>query len=100
LARNDVLPIQFSNSQEDVSLRSRGALRPSDAEQFASRIKRAQETPGARCTRSLACEIKKHTSIVTTGPPDFTRHFLRNGFNGLFRALPGDEFVLSPSLAD
>jgi hypothetical protein len=26
--------------------------------------------PDARRTRSLACEIKKHTSIVTTGPPE------------------------------
>ena len=26
--------------------------------------------PGARCTRSLACKIKKHTSIVTTVTPD------------------------------
>jgi hypothetical protein len=26
--------------------------------------------PGARCTRSLACEMKKHTSVVTTGPPE------------------------------
>jgi hypothetical protein len=25
--------------------------------------------PGARCTRSLACESKKHTSVVTTGTP-------------------------------
>src|SRR5436305_11711536 len=25
--------------------------------------------PGARCTRSLACKIKKHTSIVTTVTP-------------------------------
>ena len=25
--------------------------------------------PGAQCTRSLACEVKKHTSIVTTGTP-------------------------------
>jgi hypothetical protein len=25
--------------------------------------------PGARCARSLACEIKKHTSIVTTVTP-------------------------------
>jgi hypothetical protein len=39
-----------------------------------------------------------HT-VVTTGTPD-TRHSLRNGFNGLFRALPGDEFLLSPSPAD
>src|SRR5256714_12503609 len=26
--------------------------------------------PGARCARSLACKIKKHTSIVTTVTPD------------------------------
>jgi hypothetical protein len=27
--------------------------------------------PGARCTRSLACKGEvKHTSVVTTGPPD------------------------------
>src|SRR6266403_4751797 len=28
---------------------------------------RAQGMPGARCTRSLACKLKKHTSVVTTG---------------------------------
>ena len=26
--------------------------------------------PGARCARSLACKIKKHTSIVTTVTPE------------------------------
>src|SRR5947208_13681184 len=31
---------------------------------------RAQGMPGARCARSLACKIKKHTSIVTTVTPD------------------------------
>src|SRR6202035_2452423 len=31
---------------------------------------RAQGKPGAQCTRSLACELKKHTSIVTTGSPE------------------------------
>jgi hypothetical protein len=56
--------------------------------------------PGARCTRSLACDIKKHDELVTTGSDGINRHSLRGGFNGLFRALPGDEFVLSPSLAD
>jgi hypothetical protein len=30
---------------------------------------RAQGKPGARCTRSLACELKKHASKVTTGSP-------------------------------
>src|SRR4051812_10821066 len=31
---------------------------------------RAQGMPGAQCARSLACKIKKHTSIVTTVTPD------------------------------
>jgi hypothetical protein len=30
---------------------------------------RAQGMPGVQCARSLACEIKKHTSIVTTVTP-------------------------------
>ncbi len=25
--------------------------------------------PGARCARSLACSVKKHTSVVTTVTP-------------------------------
>ena len=36
--------------------------------------------PGVQCTRSLACENKKHTSIVTTGSPASHRHSLHNGF--------------------
>src|SRR5881227_2508037 len=45
-------------------------MRPSFAVRFA-RLKhqRAQGMPGARCARSLACKIKKHTSIVTTVTP-------------------------------
>src|SRR5437762_10092152 len=35
-----------------------------------SENQRAQGMPGARCARSLACKIKKHTSIVTTGSPE------------------------------
>src|SRR5882672_9923883 len=55
--------------------------------------------PGARCTRSLVCIGRKHTSRHhrSTGTPGIPA---RNGFNGFLRALPGDEFVLSPSLAD
>ena len=51
--------------------RSRGAKRPSFTSRFA-RLKhqRAQGMPGAQCARSLACKIKKHTSIVTTVTPD------------------------------
>src|SRR5260370_19271063 len=55
--------------------------------------------PGARCTRSLAWEKINHTSVVTTGPPEQPGIPARNGFNGLFRALPGDRAFLSPSPA-
>jgi hypothetical protein len=36
----------------------------------------------------------KHTSVVTARFTGFTRHSLRNGFNGLFRALPGERIRL------
>jgi hypothetical protein len=28
--------------------------------------------PGARCTHSLACKVKKHTSVITTGTPNWS----------------------------
>jgi hypothetical protein len=44
--------------------------------------------PGARCARSLACKIKKHTSVVTTVTP---------GSPGIPRAMVLTvSFVLSP----
>ena len=62
--------------------------------------KRAWGMPGARRTHSLAWEKIDHTSVVTTGTPRSPGIPARNGFNGFLRALPGDEFVLSPSPAD
>jgi hypothetical protein len=38
--------------------------------------------------RSLACKVKKHTSIVTTVAPESPGIPARNGFNGFLRALP------------
>src|SRR5215213_3897709 len=56
--------------------------------------------PGARCTRSLACEsCREHTSIVTVGSPDRPGIPARNGFNGFLRDLLGDRAFLSPSPA-
>jgi len=46
-----------------------------------------------------SCASKKHTSSKP-GVHRIARHSLRNGFNGLFRALLGDEFVLPPSSAN
>ena len=45
--------------------------------------------PGVDRTRSLACECKKHTSIVTTGTPKRSDTPCANGFNGFLRDLPG-----------
>jgi hypothetical protein len=42
--------------------------------------------PGAHCARSLACEIKKHTSIVTTvtpETPDIPRAMVLTGYSVL-----------------
>ena len=57
---------------------------------------RAQGKPGVRCTRSRACSggstrVSHHefTGNIRLSP--------RNGFNGLFRALPGDRALLPPS---
>jgi hypothetical protein len=59
---------------------------------------RAQETPGARGTRGPCAKVGSTRSSPQAHRTP--RRFLRNGFNGLFRALPGDEFVLSPSPTD
>ena len=68
---------------------------PSYRSQPCPSKQRAQGTPGVRCTRSLACKTKKHTSIVTTGSPVSTGVPRANGFNGLFRALPGEPGFLA-----
>jgi len=54
--------------------------------------------PGARRARSLVCEIKKHTSIVTTVTPVHPA-FPTRWFYDLYRALPGDRAFLPPSPA-
>src|SRR5712671_2289860 len=55
----------------DTASRSRRRLRARFARNVPpSEIQRAQGMPGAQCARSLACEIKKHTSIVTTVTPE------------------------------
>src|SRR6188472_2431537 len=59
-----------------------------------------QGMPGARCTRGLVCKMHKQMRTrayrFSGGNPAFPAQWLY----GLCRALPGDEFVLSPSLAD
>src|SRR4030088_1631708 len=49
------------------------------------RVPAAPAASCAKCSKAHECRHHGHTG--------FTRHSLRNGFNGLSRALPGDEFV-------
>jgi hypothetical protein len=51
--------------------------------------------PAASCAK-----CRKHTSVVTTVAPGSPGIPARDGFNSLFRALPGDRAFLSPSPAD
>jgi hypothetical protein len=46
--------------------------------------------PGARCTRSLVRKVVVAHELVTTVAPGSPGIPARNGFNSLFRALPGD----------
>ena len=59
------------------------------------RGRRESRVPGAP-----AAHVRKMHTVVTTVAPDNTRLSPRNGFNGLCRALPGDEFLLPPSPAN
>ena len=61
---------------------------------------RAQGMPGARCARSLVCDKKQAYEHSHHGHTGITRHSPRSGFNGLFRALPGDRACLPPSPAE
>jgi hypothetical protein len=65
--------------------------------QPASRIERAQGRPGTGWHPWSACNKKARGR--TTGFSRNTRPSLRNGFNGLLRALPGDRAFLPPSFA-
>jgi hypothetical protein len=69
-------------------------VRPS--EKGGRRECRASDAPAASCA---LCSWSMHTSIHS-GHTGNTRHSPRNGFNSLYRALPGDRALLPPSSAD
>src|SRR5258705_1543555 len=64
------------------------------------RNRREQGMPGARCTRGLVCNVgirmRTRAYRYSRNTPAFPAQWLY----GLCRALPGDEFVLSPSPAN
>jgi len=92
-ARNDVTLIP------DTTLRPRGAMRPSCA--FISRpLEGVRECRVPAAPIAPRAKLVVHTSVATTGPPGSPGIPARNGFNDLFRALPGDRALLPPSSAD
>jgi hypothetical protein len=62
--------IQFSNNRHVIAFPRREYARVLPYIVLPAKNQRAQGMPGARCARSLACKVKKHTSIVTTVTPD------------------------------
>ena len=83
------LPAMTVLQTHNTTPRSRGADRPRFCKNRSPIKQRAQGMPGAQCTRSLACSVKWHTSVVTTVTPEITRHSPRNGFTAYI--------VLSPA---
>jgi hypothetical protein len=59
---------------------------------------REQGMPGARCTRGLVCNVGIRMRTRAYRYSRNTPAFPAQWFDGLCRALPGDEFVLPPSL--
>ena len=82
-----------------LTSRSRDAMRSELCMNLSLQRKREQGMPGARCTRGLVCKMRRKRTRAyryRRNTPAFPAQWLY----GLCRALPGDEFVLSPSLTD
>jgi hypothetical protein len=75
-------------AEKDTASRSRGALRPGFA--IRSALVRAWGMPGARRTRSLACEVEEAHEQVSPQVRRNTRHSrTATGFNGSSVLSPG-----------
>ena len=74
-------------------------MRPGFAKGSPS-TRRVQGMPDACCTRGLVCKNAQRSAHEHNRYRRSNPAFPAQWFYGLCRALPGDEFVLSPSLAD
>ena len=100
---NDALSDQARQSRKAHAIVPAAQIAPEDMPSFASLKRgagdpqeRAQGKPGASRTRSLVCKMK-NTRVSHHRYAEAIRPSLRNGFNGLLRALPGDRAFLPPS---
>ena len=75
------------------------AISPRDPREFCLECHATRNRGRRECRAPMRpqprVQIKKHTRVVTTGHTGFTRHSLRNGFNGFLRALPGDRALFA-----
>jgi hypothetical protein len=84
----------------DTASRSRGWIRPRFARNFPLPPNRGRREHRVRAAPAVSCaKVHKINAHEHTGSAEAIRHSLRNGFNGLFRALPGDRAFLPPSPA-
>src|ERR1700722_9134984 len=70
ISRRTGCPAFAGHDNREIHLRILAAPCASFAGNVPPSTQRAQGMPGAQCARSLVCEIKKHTSIVTTVTPE------------------------------
>src|SRR5260370_37669667 len=83
----------FKQQIQNTTARSRGAMRPSFARRCPSinRGRRECRVPNAPAASCAVCS--KHTSVVTTGTPEITRHSTRKGFTAYFALSPVTRLV-------
>ena len=77
-------------------------VRATKKQRAQATLKRGRREDRVRAAPAVSCALCAFgkNAHEHTGSAESLRPSLRNGFNGLFRALPGDEFVLSPSSAN
>jgi hypothetical protein len=96
--RTDIFQTTAPVSDTASRLAARGAR--GVHELFRPGKQRAQGNAGCPLHPQPRAQSVGSTRVSSPQVPRITRHSLRNGFNGLFRALPGDRACLSPSLAN
>ena len=84
-----------------MPVRSRGATRPSCTWSLAPSEMRGRREDRVRAAPAVSC-CNVHKEVRTRAYRSSGEHpaFPAQWFDGLWRALPGDEFLLPPSLPD
>jgi hypothetical protein len=85
-----IISIVWFPNMPCMRIRSRGAERAQVMHETRSLKKEGAGKAGRRMHPQPRVQVKKAHEQVTTGSPETIRPSLRNGFNGLFRALPGE----------